>query len=148
MSDRYEIKDEYGRTIGYAERKLSPFEQGQRAGETIAGGAILLLLLWPLIKWLFIGGAYVLLVYSAFESGIRAAHESLLVGIGALLIILLFHFLVILQVIMYIQNKREIKLFGTRYRRTFRDWKELLSALPLLVLLESCAAGFLIELWR
>jgi len=148
MSDRYEIKDEYGRTIGYAERKLSPFKQGQRAGETIAGGAILLLLLWPLIKWLFIGGTYVFLVYLAFESGIRAAHESLLVGIGALLITLLFHFLAILQVIMYIQNKREIKLFGTRYRRTFRDWKELLSALPLLVLLESYAAGFLIELWR
>ncbi len=54
MSDKYKIKDEWGRTIGYAERKLTPYEQGQRVGEQAAGCLILTLLLYrllyPLVK--------------------------------------------------------------------------------------------------
>lgn len=50
MSDKYDIYDEHGRKIGTAKRKLSSYEQGQRAGEQLAGAAIFLYLFWkPLL---------------------------------------------------------------------------------------------------
>lgn len=51
MADKYDIRDQSGRKIGTAERRLSSFEEGQRAGEQLAGLAILLHLFGKPLLW-------------------------------------------------------------------------------------------------
>lgn len=72
MSDKYDIYDDRGRKIGEAERQLSPFEQGQRAGQEIAGMAILLYLLWKALPFLLVIGALIFCL-TAGVAGFQAA---------------------------------------------------------------------------
>ncbi|GIV78800.1 MAG: hypothetical protein KatS3mg050_3194 [Litorilinea sp.] len=59
MNKKYDIRDKYGRKIGTVERKLTPYEQGQAAGEQIIG-VILLLLLGIGFLLLLLAGIFVL----------------------------------------------------------------------------------------
>lgn len=63
MSDKYQVRDKYGRTLGTVERQLSPFEQGQQLGEQAAGCAFLIILFWPLLKFLKEGFKYLLTAF-------------------------------------------------------------------------------------
>lgn len=56
MSEKYDIRDKYGRKIGTAERRQTSFEKGQAAGDQIIGVVILM----------FLGVGFLLLVPIAF----------------------------------------------------------------------------------
>jgi hypothetical protein len=166
MSDKYKIKDEYGRTIGYAERELSPFEKGQRAGAEAAGYAILLLLLWPLIKGFGkyvlapVVGIFVIVIgpLSAFAFGMGVfyiPHIGSLLGVASFLLMSFVTLDLIWRIIarVQLQHKEETIVLGRKFMRNqfMRNqewkpltWKDWLAGLWYILVFGCWAAGSLV----
>jgi hypothetical protein len=94
MSDKYQVRDKYGRTIGSVERQLSPYEQGQRMGEQAAGCAFLIILFLPLFQFLkealkYVVTAFIVIVTPPFAFGLCMALTTIPV-IGGIIGILGF----------------------------------------------------------
>lgn len=137
MSDKYEIKDKWGRTIGYAERELTPYEQGQRVGGQAAGCLILALVLYPLVKGLFkyilfpvivvvaIVGAPIMMLGAGILIASLPAVGPIL-GIAFAISMLYFDLLVLAAPILQskLQTREEVKFLFKTYKRS-GEWKPI-----------------------
>jgi hypothetical protein len=152
VSDKYQVRDKYGRTLGTVERQLSPFEQGQQLGEQAAGCAFLIILFLPLLQFLkeavkYLLTAFIVIVAPLFAFGLCMALTTIPVigGVLGILGFLLFAFYGVLFVgAILLQFTDNVLLLKRNAKWYPFSWKEWAVGIWTLCVLGAGAIGFAI----